>query len=67
MNALESRIDIGLDDGRGKRSNREKDIDEDMESVFRTKVRWDHVIGPQKKISKVYEELQEATFYHALE
>lgn len=67
MNALESRIDVEKDDGRGKRSNREKEMDEDMESVFRTKVRWDHVIGPQKKESKVHEELQEATFYHALE
>jgi hypothetical protein len=44
MNALEMRIDSeNNDDGGRKRSRKEKEMDEDIESMFRTKVRWDHI------------------------
>ena len=50
----------------GKKS-REKEIDEEFESVFRTKVNEEHFMGPYKKTFKVHQELREAAFFKTLE
>jgi len=39
----------------------------DLDSMFKTKVNWQHSVGPFKKMQKQEEELQEATFYKVLE
>ena len=54
MNALEQRMSLGG----GKRGKKERDEDdEEFESMFKTKINWDHIVGQQKKMSKHLEEM----------
>ena len=43
--ALESKLGDGDKEynSKDKRKNREKEIDDEFESIFKTKVRWDHL------------------------
>ena len=52
MEALESK----LEGGKEREKTREEQLSEDVESMFKTKVRWDHVVGKHKKMSKVLDE-----------
>ena len=67
INALESKLgDNDSEYSKNKKKGREAEIDEEFESVFKTKIRWDHLIEKHKKPQRLQDELQEAVFYHAL-
>jgi len=65
MEALESQL--GENDMKDRRKSREREIDEDFESIFKTKVNQEHLMEKQKKPSKLNKELREAAFFAALE
>ena len=65
MNALEAKLDPELSES--KEARREREMGADLDSMFKTKVNWDHTVGPFKKMQKQEEELNEATFYKVME
>ena len=64
MTALESQI--AGSDGNLKKS-REKEIDEEFDSQFKTKINEEHFLEKHKKTHKLESEFREAAFYKALE
>lgn len=61
IGALEQRIgeDVGGGSGskKDKRSMREREIEDEMNSMFKTKVNWEHAAEKFKKPGKMNEEL----------
>jgi hypothetical protein len=67
MEALESQLGEGQGSGKGSYKSRERQLDEEFESMFKTKINEEHLVGKYKKMFKVEEHLREASFYYALQ
>lgn len=42
-------------------------MDEEFDSIFKTKVNEEHLLKPHKKMAKFEQELTEGVFYHAMQ
>lgn len=65
MNALEAKLDPELSES--SEARREREMSAELDSMFKTKVNWEHCVGPFKKMQRQHDELNEATFYKVLE